>query len=51
MQNMYSLDCKGFHEMFTTIDQLIDFFEIKHKEYPWDRQDALKWWKEYDAYS
>ena len=33
------------------IDQLIDFFEIKHKEYPWDRHDALKWWKEYDAYS
>ena len=34
-----------------SIDQLIDFFEIKHKEFPWDRQDALKWWKEYDAYS
>ncbi|MDN3641300.1 serine/threonine-protein kinase [Lutimonas halocynthiae] len=33
------------------IDQLIDFFEIKHKEFPWDRHDALKWWKEYDAYS
>ena len=24
MENMYSLDCAGFNEMFTTIDKLID---------------------------
>ena len=33
------------------IDELIDFFEIKLKEFPWSRQDAIKWWKEYDAYA
>lgn len=33
------------------IDVLIDFFELKTKEFPWSRQDALDWWKEYDAYS
>ncbi|MGI9531613.1 serine/threonine-protein kinase [Lutimonas sp.] len=33
------------------IDELIDFFEIKQKEFSWSRQDALNWWKEYDTYS
>lgn len=34
-----------------SIDVLIDFFEMKLKEFPWSRQDAIKWWKEYDVYS